>query len=598
MASHRGARVPPPLSQSTRSWTDQDGTHYTVNSFSSNSGLSFRTMTGSSSDDFARNISTSAASRRSMFGDAFSMLEDMVAMQQQHRATFRDSTAHQSHKSGTRHVRVTVDNETEGEDDGLSYNQDGRRKSVFSRLKERLLDGTRSPKRGSGSSSSREGSSDSSPRDDHRKVNHRHHNHRAETRERVQSQRSRRPSSIHIVVEHDEEDSDNSDADSRNASLVGHSNLEALENTVEDKRRAVRACKNRLEQASRQSGVSSFFLQHIVDEIRSHEHALQHVTDRLIKEKSKQRSRIPHARARPHRHSYNPRQSEQRQSCPTLEDQFFPATFAGFGFEHSSPHGQYRNSMFHLHEHLNPFDPCSRAQSFGSLESQFEHLFGSMSDSAAEEPHLRFFEMPDSHPQSSQRKRTRYSQEASGTHRQSHHSSAFSTPLSPHPSPLPLSTAEAQMLFKSYNDWWNALEPTDPNIPYPARGLLASSLSARDSIWAPHLKDDISSWSDETVMQANAQTFYLGVVGLEPHYTVKSGTGQILCGIEKTSASPEQVKQLIDILKKEKPRWHSDRLGRRNQGVVGGGPNEILQKDVRARAVFHAVCELMDRLLE
>lgn len=98
-------------------------------------------------------------------------------------------------------------------------------------------------------------------------------------------------------------------------------------------------------------------------------------------------------------------------------------------------------------------------------------------------------------------------------------------------------------------------------------------------------------------MQANAQAFYLGVVGLKPHYTVTNGNGQIQCGIDKASASPEQIKQLVDVLKKEKPRWHSDRLGRRNGGVVGG-PNEALQKDVRARAVFHAVCELMDRALE
>lgn len=98
-------------------------------------------------------------------------------------------------------------------------------------------------------------------------------------------------------------------------------------------------------------------------------------------------------------------------------------------------------------------------------------------------------------------------------------------------------------------------------------------------------------------MQANAQAFYLGVVGLKPEYT-DSSHGQIECGFAKSSATPEQIKQLVDLLKKEKPRWPSDRLGRRNGGVLGGIPNESLQKDERARAVFHAVCELMDRALE
>lgn len=99
-------------------------------------------------------------------------------------------------------------------------------------------------------------------------------------------------------------------------------------------------------------------------------------------------------------------------------------------------------------------------------------------------------------------------------------------------------------------------------------------------------------------MQANAQAFFLAVVGLKPHYTQTPGTGQIECSFEKASASPEQIKQLVDILKKEKPRWHSDRLGRRNGGVMGGLPNEVLQKDVRARAVFHAVVNLMGRAQE
>lgn len=93
-------------------------------------------------------------------------------------------------------------------------------------------------------------------------------------------------------------------------------------------------------------------------------------------------------------------------------------------------------------------------------------------------------------------------------------------------------------------------------------------------------------------MQANAQAFYLGVVGLTPHYTETPGSGKVAMGYHKPKATPAQVKQLVDMLKKEKARWHSDRLGRRNAGMEG--PNEALQRDNKARAVFHAVCELME----
>ena len=94
-------------------------------------------------------------------------------------------------------------------------------------------------------------------------------------------------------------------------------------------------------------------------------------------------------------------------------------------------------------------------------------------------------------------------------------------------------------------------------------------------------------------MQANAQAFFLGVVGLSPYYTEAGGAGRVQMGFSKARATPAQVRDLVDMLKKEKVRWHSDRLGRRNGGTMAG-PNEALQRDEKARAVFHAVCELME----
>lgn len=163
----------------------------------------------------------------------------------------------------------------------------------------------------------------------------------------------------------------------------------------------------------------------------------------------------------------------------------------------------------------------------------------------------------------------------------------------PSPPAALLRPDEAKRLFATYNQQWNSLAPTDPNIPYPARGHRASALAARDSIWAPTVESHVSTWSEETIMQANAQAFFLGGVGLSPRYTEAPGTGKIGMGYNKARATLAQTKELVDILKKEKIRWHSDRLGRRN-GAGWSGPNEALQTDERARAVFHAVCELME----
>ena len=93
-------------------------------------------------------------------------------------------------------------------------------------------------------------------------------------------------------------------------------------------------------------------------------------------------------------------------------------------------------------------------------------------------------------------------------------------------------------------------------------------------------------------MQANVQAFFLGVVALSPQYIETPGSGKVCMSYSKSKATAPQVKELVDILKKEKARWHSDRLGRRNAG--NEGTNEALQKDEKARAVFHAVCELME----
>lgn len=90
-------------------------------------------------------------------------------------------------------------------------------------------------------------------------------------------------------------------------------------------------------------------------------------------------------------------------------------------------------------------------------------------------------------------------------------------------------------------------------------------------------------------MQANTALFFIIALGLKP---IISDSGIVT--FNRATTPEADVRSLLGVLKKEKMRWHSDRLGRRNEEIVGGGVNEALQRDERARAVFHGVCALME----
>nr|POF27648.1 hypothetical protein CFP56_71457 [Quercus suber] len=156
-----------------------------------------------------------------------------------------------------------------------------------------------------------------------------------------------------------------------------------------------------------------------------------------------------------------------------------------------------------------------------------------------------------------------------------------------------LQPEEAKVLFRQYNDQWHSRTPSDSHIPFPTRGLHASALPDHRTLWSPHTFNEPCTWSKDTTMQANAQAFFLHAVGLTPRYTVEPESGRIHCGLDTTRVrSSMQIRELLELLKKEKVRWHPDRIGRRNDGAPG--VNEELQRDERVRAVFYAVCELME----
>ncbi|KAF2213745.1 hypothetical protein CERZMDRAFT_96567 [Cercospora zeae-maydis SCOH1-5] len=647
MAAHLGhdaAEAPrgrPPLSSNhpqrlTRSWTS-NGVHYTVDSTTYTApGFSFGAFSGTANGPYVfdpfMTSSREFATRPAPFallGNAFGLLEDAFTMRPQH-AVVGDSGLGQ----GARR-RIPVDppagaHELEliYEEDNFAANRKARRKSIFTRLKDRLVDVNQI--RRQHSLSSRERSSE----DEHARIPSRTTSTRvppdgpsppaawaAPQEQGRDTARGLPPEYIEV----DYQDGTTSESEpepeythnrsrprSHQYSTVNNNMVEALENAVELERRNARACKQRLAQVSRQGDVNSNYLQRIVDELKQHEATLATATSNLNEAKARQmrgeRQHLPrrtstrtHAEMPPPPPPQMPprRPSQERsrsrprysQSSYNMRDRFVPADdFAGFPDRsaHPDPIFQAFNDLHGEHAGMH-FDP-------------FHHYFGT--DSVPmDDSHIRFSTMPDdafSAASDTRRKRATFNpggprasfQQPRPSYRTSFAPPPRRTPAAPKPPATVLTSEEAKRLFVIYDEKWKALPASNPDIPYPARGLHAGGLVARDSLWAPNISTHVASWSEETVMQANAQAFYLGVVGLAPRYTHNSASGRVEVGFDKSRATPSQLQQLVDMLKKEKIRWHSDRLGRRNGGRAG--PNEALQKDERARAVFHAVCELME----
>lgn len=352
--------------------------------------------------------------------------------------------------------------------------------------------------------------------------------------------------------------------------------IEALEAVVEHQTNEVRRCKRELERALRQRQVRSEYLQALLNELKADETALANAVSNL------QSARDAAGWRHQQRSStYRPQPSQRRRSSGGMAEDF-EDPFPDMGFGKSTRRSQPVNTLFDEFVRMHNTDPFGP---FGNTHRNFS-AFGGVP------PFNGFFAVPNSthtkRPRFTQTNNRQQPPPAPGYGR-------FRTAAS-RPPPTVLTPDEAKRLYKMYSDRWDALSPMDPDIPYPARGLHGQALLARDTIWAPNVSSHPLTWSDEMVMQANVQAFFLNVVDLPLQYTQAPGAGKVQMGFDKTRASPAQVKQLIDILKKEKARWHSDRLGRRNGGASGA--NEELQSDERARAVFHAVCELMETAQE
>ncbi|KXS95514.1 hypothetical protein AC578_4627 [Pseudocercospora eumusae] len=582
--------------RTTRSWTSPNGLQYTVDTTSWHGPGPFTTFAAPS-----RPRQPNSHFGGALFGTAFGLLDDFAraAMHPQH-TVIGDSMG-----QGATTRRVHIHTDSDDEDDHLAYGnglesptaqrKKNNRRSLLGRLKDRIVDSSH-PRRQDSSSTSRSQSPASRPRIPQRPGNPERSSgsYRTETREPDYVQQNTAPEYIEVDY-HDEPEQEPVGeprrSRSRRQSVTEAEMIEALENAVEMERRNVRDCKMALTQASRQSHVSSTYLQRIVDELKQHESTLADAIGALNDAKATQhRNSRPPARARSQpRIRAQPRQSRPTAPPRSFEEEFLDP-FGGFS-PFFNRHIQRPDMMFRAFDDMHDAHFARTANHFDAFERLFEQT-----RPAPDDAHFRFFSMPGVGvgPQP-ERKRQRNNTQPNVP--PPAYSSTNFQPAPPPPPPQPPATIlrpdEAKRLFKTYNDRWNTLPSTSSDIPYPARGLHAGGLVARDSLWAPNVSEHVSNWSEETVMQANTQAFFLGVVGLVPMYTQNPGTARIECGFDRASARKEQIEDLVGLLKREKIRWHSDRLGRRSDGR--GGVNVGLQRDERARAVFHAVCELMER---
>ncbi|KAL9091622.1 MAG: hypothetical protein Q9165_004698 [Trypethelium subeluteriae] len=111
--------------------------------------------------------------------------------------------------------------------------------------------------------------------------------------------------------------------------------------------------------------------------------------------------------------------------------------------------------------------------------------------------------------------------------------------------------------LKEYNRKWDALDRNSPRVPFPAPSFLASNISS-SKLLAPG-QERLRWTADERIM-ANIQAFYLLELGIRPRYWMERS--QIKMGFSSTTPA-EKVETLKLQLKKERFRWHPDKLGAR-----------------------------------
>jgi len=361
-----------------------------------------------------------------------------------------------------------------------------------------------------------------------------------------------------------------------------------LQRAVESERKQYLVAKSLFQQASQRSTIDAEYIQDLLNQVKVHGTLLASAQRRLqvAKEQQRHEATMPRTQSQPQaQRRSSPRRKQSHYETDDDDDDDDDEYFEQWSNQGSRPFASSSRSNIPFQEplrHTGAFDPLGGFRVFDRLFADVDSVHGNSNT-------FHFFAGPGG--PSFNRTSNINGRTPRGTN-QSRQSSDANIPRSrrdPQPAPQmpsnPLRAKEASRLFEKYDSSWNALSVTSPTIPYPTRTLLAPALGDPSTI--PHPL--FYTWSAEQIMQANTSIFFLLALGFAP---VISDAG--LVTFDPRSTTETQVKTLTSVLKKEKLRWHSDRLGRRNEHVPGGGLNEALQRDERARAVFHGVCGLME----
>ena len=571
----------PGLNQTRRSWTTPGGMHctfeattYTSPGFALNFGGGH---TGTSIQDSQRpnRSSTLPTIGGGLIGGALNLLDGLVSAQRQ-RYQRHDAPRLDGRSRHMPHVKEPEETDFEEYlEDGLAYGttsrSNGRPRSMLGKLRDRLLEGTR-PRVGQNDDLS------DRPQAQRRQTDGQYVRPQPYSNGYAQDPSPRQRSS---------RDTQRGFTNSSNGNARNHGDTaetEPLHRDIERKRRRYLEAKSRFQRASQRTMIDSVYLRNLLDEVQLQERSLaraeQRLRDHQASHPSSRPRAVPQERTRPSMSRQSSARTESEYDEDGDEDEEEEWHHPGFGTFFNAPRD--RDPMFPVFDDFDDFDAFDP---FGHHRA-FNRLFAQMSGGGLAfhdgTDGFHFHAMPgdDTVP-----KRPRFS---AGGRRTSYQQQPFapnpaasSRAAPPRPSNA-LRAEEAVRLFETYNTRWLALAPTSPDIPYPTRTLQAEALS--DPSTLPHAAAHV--FSNDRVMQANVQIFFLLASGIKPEI---SDVG--IVSFNRYEVGEAKVKELVEVLKKEKVRWHSDRLGRRNGG--SGNVNEALQRDERARAVFHGVCALM-----
>ncbi|KAI7580786.1 hypothetical protein KC343_g20537, partial [Hortaea werneckii] len=427
----------------------------------SSPGLSFQAMGGGSHGLLGNTMSSPSHTNRNsldhsgfgngLFGAALGLMEGLWSTTQ---------PRVQAPRALPRQTPLFDDsdeNPIEDNDDDLAYgslnSSSNRRRSMFSRVKDRFLDGkqqTAKPPQ----------QTDAASRSARPQREMRHP-------QRGSAQRAA-PSEVDAVSD-DEVPNGRQRPQNTRSNCSKAEVIAALETAVQYHNNEVKKCKKQLERATRQRGVHSGHLQALLNELRMRERSLATAIQDL------ESARVNFSQSRSNQQRPGNQGPSRTNTAPRgsrtafMEDPLVQEGIPGFSTNRRST-----NPIFaQMDEDIDVFG-------HDLFDDIHRHFFGHPFMFDDEPDDFGFFGIP--RRADSQRKRPKYTRGTSS--RSAGSAPGFtSTPLKPQPTLL--TPEEAKRLFEQYNKQWLALAPIDSRIPYPTRGLHAPALVARDTLWAP-----------------------------------------------------------------------------------------------------------------